>query len=576
MCGYTYYINLSSNKKFNQNDVNKILKLQTHRGPDFAKYLNIGKNHFFHNRLKVIDLSDRANQPMIDDNGNLIIFNGEIYNYKELIKKHKLKNLKTSSDTEVLLALYKKNGDNFVKDLNGIFTFLIYNQKLQQIYIARDRFGVKPLFYYHKNNIIIFSTEIKPILNLVKGVEINFNEVANYISSGKYFHKKETFFKDIKIFPASFFKVINLKKNKVIKLKKYWELKKIKKLICKNYDHFYQKFLDKFKRALKYNFVSDVNISLMLSSGNDSIFIHEFIKNKTTKNLNCFTYGWKEKKYDEIERLKNINLKIKKHYKILIKTSEIFQNLKNLVYKFEGPIGGFGTIAQYDLFKRIKKNKIKVAFSGEGADEFLLGYSNFNAFLSKDKNQNKKFQNDKIYSPDGYELNDEDLINKKLMKKNKNKSLKNLDQIIQNYIFHVKLPKLLLFYDKASSLNGVEGRVPMLDFKLAEFLYSNSFHYRLGKKPIKDYLKNQKLNFYSNKLNVNTPQREFFKNKFITKKILGIVKKGELAKKKILNFKNFKGKYNLYNQEKEISNSFFIWKVLNAEYFLQSYKKFSN
>ena len=263
----------------------KFLKLQTHRGPDFAKYLNIEKNHFFHNRLKVIDLSDRANQPMTDDNGNLIIFNGEIYNYKELIKKHKLKNLKTSSDTEVLLALYKKIGDNFVKDLNGIFSFLIYNQKLQQIYIARDRFGVKPLFYYHKNNIITFSTEIKPILNLVKGVEINFNEVADYISSGKYFHKKETFFKDIKIFPASFFKVINLKKNKVIKFKKYWELKKIKKLICKNYDHFYQKFLDKFKTALKYNFVSDVNISLMLSSGNDSIFIHEFIKNKTARIL---------------------------------------------------------------------------------------------------------------------------------------------------------------------------------------------------------------------------------------------------------------------------------------------------
>ena len=195
MCGYTYYINLSSNKKFNQNDVNKILKLQTHRGPDFAKYLNIEKNHFFHNRLKVIDLSDRANQPMTDDNGNLIIFNGEIYNYKELIKKHKLKNLKTSSDTEVLLALYKKIGDNFVKDLNGIFSFLIYNQKLQQIYIARDRFGVKPLFYYHKNNIITFSTEIKPILNLVKGVEINFNEVADYISSGKYFHKKRHFLK---------------------------------------------------------------------------------------------------------------------------------------------------------------------------------------------------------------------------------------------------------------------------------------------------------------------------------------------------------------------------------------------
>ena len=104
---------------------------------------------------------------MQDNEGNLIIFNGEIYNYQELIKEQNLKKLKTSSDTEVLLALYNKVGDSFVKELNGIFSFLIFNKKKHQIYVARDRFGVKPLFYYHDNNHIVFSTEIKPIISLI-------------------------------------------------------------------------------------------------------------------------------------------------------------------------------------------------------------------------------------------------------------------------------------------------------------------------------------------------------------------------------------------------------------------------
>tara|TARA_B100000963_G_scaffold60448_1_gene48352 strand:+ start:24590 stop:26320 length:1731 start_codon:yes stop_codon:yes gene_type:complete len=574
MCGYTYYINFKTDKNLKQKKIRQILNMQTHRGPDFSKHINIGKNHFFHNRLKVIDLSNRANQPMQDNEGNLIIFNGEIYNYQELIKKHNLKKLKTSSDTEVLLALYNKVGDSFVKELNGIFSFLIFNKKKHQIYIARDRFGVKPLFYYHDDNHIVFSTEIKPIISLIEGIKIDLQEIAEYISSGKYFHKKETFFRNINIFPASNFKVISLKENKVLKSKKYWILKENKKLICKNYSKFYRKFLDKFKTALKLNFVADVKLSLLLSSGNDSIFIHEFIKDKTNENLNCFTYGWKDIKYNEIKRLEKTNLKIRKHHKLIIKPQNIFSNLKNMVHKFEGPIGGFGTLAQYNLFKKIRKNKIKVAFSGEGADEFLLGYSNFDDLLNKKQNLKKKFQDDRIYSPDGYVLEDNELINKNFQRKKKVKYLNDINKIIKNYIFEVKLPKLLLFYDKASSLNGIEGRVPMLDFRLAEFLYSNSFFYRLRKKPIKDYLKTQAISFHKNKLNVSTPQREFFKKKDIPGKVLKIVKNGYLQRFKILNIKIFEKKYKNFLKEKKSSNSFFIWKVLNAEYFLQNYENY--
>ena len=158
MCGYTFYFDKDSTKPISQKIVKNILNLQKHRGPDFSKYVSYKNYHFFHNRLKIIDLSDKANQPMNDDNGNIILFNGEIYNYLELIKKFNIKNLKTKSDTEVILHLYNKLGKDFVKELNGIFTFLIYNKKNNEIFVARDRFGVKPLFYYYdkKKNYLFY------------------------------------------------------------------------------------------------------------------------------------------------------------------------------------------------------------------------------------------------------------------------------------------------------------------------------------------------------------------------------------------------------------------------------------
>ena len=232
-------------------------------------------------------------------------------------------------------------------------------------------------------------------------------------------------------------------------------------------------------------------------------------------------------------------------------------------------------MAQYYLFKNIRRKRIKVAFSGEGADEFLLGYKNFSIILNN-INGNKSFFSDIIHSPDGLELNDNNLINQNFTKKKTTKKFKNLNEVLLNYLFKIKLPKLLIFYDKASALNGVEGRVPMLDHNLAEFLFSNSSHYRIQKRPIKDYLNSNKINFYKKKLNVSTPQREFFKKKDILNKVMKLIKNGYLQKLKILDLKKFEKKYKNFLREKKNSNSFFIWKILNAEYFLQVYGTQSN
>ena len=572
MCGYVFFSD--SQNEITKKNLDSILDLQKHRGPDYSNYQRHKKYFFLHNRLKIIDLSSNGNQPFEDDKGNIIIFNGEIYNFLELKKKYSLKNFKSKSDTEVILKLYDLKGPKFLELLNGIFSFVIFNKRKNKVLVARDRFGVKPLFFYKKKNFLIYSTEIKPILRIIKKFEINFDELTKYIGEGKYFDTSKTFFKNIEMFPPASFEEFSLNNINKTRIKKYWKLRKNKKLRCKNENDFFKNFIKYTSNAIKLNLVSDAKYSLLLSSGMDSNFIKSIIEDALSKKITSFTYGWKDKYYDEILRLKKLRSSNYSNIKKFIKDPQkIFYQLKKLVYLYEGPLGGFGTAAQYYLMKKIKKNKIKVAISGEGTDEFLLGYKNLQKiFFEKDKS----YLTDKIFTPDGKEMGDKKLILKNFKFNDKNIKYKNINEVVMNYTFRIKLPKLLYFYDKSSALNGIEGRVPMLDHKYVEFIFSNSDKFKIdlngSKKPIRKWfeLKNRKI--YKKKLEVSTPQREFFKQKKIYNYIIKLLQNGELIKNKILNFKEFKFQYLSYIKEEKVSNSFFIWKVINAEFFLLNYR----
>ena len=572
MCGYVFFSDRQNN--VSQKILNSILDLQKHRGPDYSDYKKHNQYFFLHNRLKIIDLSSNGNQPFQDANGNIIIFNGEIYNYSKLKKKFNLKNFKSKSDTEVILKLYDLKGHKFLEHLNGIFSFIIFDKKRNKVFIARDRFGVKPLFFYKKKGFIIYSTEIKPILKIIKKFEVNFDELIKYIAEGKYFDTSKTFFKNIEIFPPASFREFFLDNSDEVKTKKYWKLKKNKKLKCKNEDHFFKNFIKHTSNAIKLNLVSDAKYSLLLSSGLDSNFIKSIIEDNLNKKITSFTYGWKNKYYDEILKLKKLKSphfgKIKKFTK---DPEKIFYDLKKLVYLYEGPLGGFGTAAQYYLMNKIKKNKIKVALSGEGTDEFLLGYKNLQKiFFDKDKS----YLTDQIFTPDGREMGDKNLILKNSGFGGKRAKYKNINDVVMNYTFKIKLPKLLYFYDKSSALNGIEGRVPMLDHKYVEFIFSNNDRFKIdfdgSKKPIRKWFEQNNRKIYNKKLEVSSPQREFFKQKKIYNHVIKLLQNGELIKNQILNFKEFKSQYLSYMKEKKVSNSFFIWKVLNAEFFLINYK----
>lgn len=611
MCGFLVYASKSNNilsaviKK-------KILNSQKHRGPDKSSYIKIDNIYFFHNRLKIIDLSDKANQPFISNKtGNIIVFNGEIYNFKELRKKLLNRKFKSHSDTEVLLYLYEKYGDNFVKFINGMFSIVIYNKKKKKLFSVRDRFGVKPLYMYQDKEKVIYSTEIKPILLLNNKIAPDLVEIKKYIATGLLYENKKTFFKNIYFHKQSYYYNYSLIKWRVINKFQYWKLKKNKKLVCKNFNDFYKEFLIKFENSIKLNLVSDVEVGLLYSSGTDSNFIKNFINLKLKRNIKTFTYGWKNKKYDEVNRLRMLGYNFTKNKKLIIDSNKLIKSLKEIIYNCEGPVGGFGTAAMYCLMKIVKKDKIKVLLSGEGGDEFLMGYLNLQIlflkslykldkkkfYLELDKfnyNYNYNFRNanefikfsreflgNNIFTPDAKKMSDYDLVNSSKNYVNRNINIKNksFSSIIKNYVFKVKLPKLLSFLDKCSGGFGIESRVPMLDHELVKFLYSNkdSFKFNEGfsKYPIIKWFKENNIRHFTSKLNVATEQREFFKNIKNYKKIIATIKNGQLCKLKIIKFNIFEKKYKQFINSKELGNSFFIWKILNAEYFVQLFKKSS-
>jgi asparagine synthase (glutamine-hydrolysing) len=609
MCGFLVYAS-KSNNILSAAIKKKILNSQKHRGPDKSSYIKIDNIYFFHNRLKIIDLSDKANQPFISNKtGNIIVFNGEIYNFIELRKKLSNRKFKSHSDTEVLLYLYEKYGDNFVKFINGMFSIVIYDKKKKKLFSVRDRFGVKPLYMYQDKEKVIYSTEIKPILLLNNKIVPDLVEIKKYIATGLLYENKKTFFKNIYSHKQSYYYNYSLVKWRFFNKFQYWKLKKNKKLACKNFNDFYKEFLIKFENSIKLNLVSDVEVGLLYSSGTDSNFIKNFINLKLKRNIKTFTYGWKNKKYDEVNRLRILGYNFAKDKKLIIDSNKLIKNLKEIIYNCEGPVGGFGTAAMYCLMKIVKKDKIKVLLSGEGGDEFLMGYLNLQILFLKNlykqdkkkfyleldrfnynynynfRNANEfiifssKFLSNNIFTPDAKKMSDYDLVNfsKNYVTRNINIKNKSFSSIIKNYVFKVKLPKLLSFLDKCSGGFGVESRVPMLDHELVEFLYSNkdSFKFNEGssKYPIIKWFKENNIKHFSSKLNVATEQREYFRSNNNYKKIISILKNGHLSKLRIIKLGAFKKKYKDFLIDKQLGNSFFIWKILNAEYFLQLFGK---
>lgn len=364
---------------FLSNDFKQALEIQNNRGPDYQNSIKINDKEFGHNRLAIIDLHEEANQPMVFDD-ILIVFNGEIYNYKELIIDEELE-CKTASDTEVLIRLYQKYETDFLNKLNGMFSFCLYDMKKDKYFCARDRYGKKPFFYYFKDNKFIFASSIKSILRLLDNKpKLNKVAVNKYL---QYFvsYGEDTFYQNILKLEAATYFIYEPRKSKELQKKRYYKIntyKKIKDEPCALKD-----IEELLFKSVESRLVGDVEVGSLLSGGIDSSLISALYTKISGKKINTFSVGYDEyKNYCELDYAQiTANHINSNHHPIIIGQKEYIDSFQDTLDALEEPHGDSAAIPLNILTKRIQDSGIKTVLSGEGSDEIFLGYDTYSKFL---------------------------------------------------------------------------------------------------------------------------------------------------------------------------------------------------
>lgn len=500
----------------------KSLFLLSHRGPDYCGIYE--KNNLFiaHNRLSIVDLNERAAQPMIKDEV-ILSFNGEIYNF-EALKKQLDISFETQSDTEVVLRAYQKYGVEFVDYLEGMFAISIYDNG--KLYLFRDRLGKKPIYYMRAANSFVFASEIKAIIPFLKNKNMNKDALHSYLSflapTPPY-----TFYKGIQKLEAGHFAVYE---NGKLEVKEYYDILPAE---IKIYDE--KEALKSIEQTLKSSIekrlMGDVEVASLLSGGVDSSLITSMTA-KMGVRIKTFSLGYEGyKQYDERKYAKemadfagveNIDIELSKDI--------FFENLDSVIYALDEPINDPAAVPLFTLFKRIKQEGIKVVLSGEGADELFLGYRQYFEYLDiqkaaelHHKNWLKKyfrsnfsmnrewewykrvFDSEVLFRTSGEKFTDmqknilmrqnvKDGFSMKYLQKyrNKHENYGNKDE--SQWYSYVDLKQFqaehfLTKLDRVSMAHGVEGRTPFLDHKLVEKVFSIDPYLRHKSGITKDLLK---------------------------------------------------------------------------------------
>lgn len=487
MCGI-----FGVNNKENINFINKIITNHFHRGPDQNNFFQNDKVTLVHNRLSILDI-DKGIQPMSYEN-LVIIYNGEIFNSREL--KKNLENegyiFETqNSDTEVLLKLYHFKKEKMLNDLNGMFSFVIYDKSEEIFFGAVDSFSIKPMYYSFKNNKFVFSSEIKSILDLNHiSKNINHDSAINYFQL-QYIPFEETIYTDIKKLSNSKYFIFELKKKKL-------QIFDYKRESCRYVFNNYRDIVNLGKKLLNQSVIdwslSDVPVACSLSGGLDSSLISSIFANHSNKKIKTITVGFdnKDNLYDERYYAKKVSDFIKSdHQEVIVQESQVLNDLDIIFDNLLEPYGG--SLASWYVYKNLKNEK--VILTGTGADEIFGNYGKWkNYFLSdfflknfydnffKQNIKNSKFYYGYFYKKIYYEKEIYKLfISNQTVAKNINFKINSLKRsnfyspkkIIQEIDLNLQLPwEFLYITDRLSMLNSIEARTPFLDHKIIDFINS--------------------------------------------------------------------------------------------------------
>jgi asparagine synthase (glutamine-hydrolysing) len=519
MCGIAGILSTSS-ETIPTFHLKKMIDAMAHRGPDGEGIWSNEKNNIVlgHRRLSVIDLSDAAAQPMHYLSRYTIVYNGEIYNYAELKELLALNGyvFKSKSDTEVILAAYDFWKEDCLTHFDGMFAFAIWDELKQQLFAARDRFGEKPFYYYEDDKYLVFASEMKALWAAGVKKETDEKMLLNYLALGNVqsaADKKQTFFSGIySLLPAHFFQYKPSAQKLVIK--RYWHIDKEFKINISPEDAI-EKFNELFTASVKKRLRSDVTLGTSLSGGLDSSTIAAAMQNLQVnlhqlKTFSAVFPGFEKDESIYINLLANqLNVT---NFKTQPTASGLIKDFEKLCYHQEEPFQSSSIYAQYKVFELAKQNDVIVLLDGQGADETLAGYNKYihwylqevlsrhklgaaqkeisalrknkipfrwnlknyfaaflpmHAAMQLEKNEYEKT----MHQPD---------INPEFLRTQRGREWEGIHKPVVtklNDILHFNttelgLEELLRYADRNSMAHGREVRLPFLDHKLVEFIFS--------------------------------------------------------------------------------------------------------
>ncbi len=516
---------------FNGSDrelIQRMADVITHRGPDKEGFYVDEDISLGNRRLSIIDLSDRATQPIFnEDKSIVIVYNGEIYNFPELRRDLEAKGHKfyTNTDTEVVIHTYEEYGVDCLQKFNGMFAFALWDKNKRQLFVARDRIGIKPLYYYYDGKKFAFASEIKSILedpSITR--EVNYLSLYYYLGY-EFVPSPLTMFKRIfKLEPGNYL----LYKDGNVSIKRYWELQF--KTEYRKKTEYIERMRELIDLSVKRRLISDVPLGVFLSGGLDSSTVVAFMRRHITGNLKAFSIGYEDESFSELDYATFVAREFGLEHHILMISDIGPDFIEKSLWHLDEPMTDLSTIPFYLITRKARENVI-VALSGEGGDEVFVGYDRFKAskaykyykvipaFLRRgfvervidslaDRPQKKGFVNVAKRFVQGAKLSEDGLHmrwqyfsnpeqDSKLYQHNFKERVKfdpffpirravarcNSEDELEKEIFvdmRFTMPdSVLMKVDKMSMANSLEVRVPFLDHELIEFNATIPSRYKL-------------------------------------------------------------------------------------------------
>ncbi len=383
MCGINGFFNFSGVQLGDGNQhIERMNDCISHRGPDDSGSWNDQQAIFLgHLRLSIIDLSPGGHQPMLAKNGNVIVFNGEIYNYKEIKEEFfKGHHFDSSSDTEVLLLLYEKFGEDCLQYLNGMFAFAIWNPEKQELFLARDRAGKKPLYYSLQNGVFAFSSEVKALLKL-PWIKKQVDEKALYhFLTYNLLPPPLTMFEGISKFHPAHKMTVN--RSGIKSYSPYWEVS-YTDLSYASESELMEMIYNGLKKSVDYRMVSDVPVGAFLSGGVDSSAIVAMMSASAKYPVKTYSIGFKDQPdYDELKFAEKISKQFKtEHYEKIVSPMDIIDFLPKIVDVFDEPLADATCIPIYFISQLARQNGTIAVLTGDGSDELFAGYRNWLRYM---------------------------------------------------------------------------------------------------------------------------------------------------------------------------------------------------